>query len=912
MRTTLNSYLSDFFARGDDIAFSHRRGLRTVHWSYRHTAETATEFAHLLADYGIKQGDRILISGGNSPEWVAAFFACLTRGAIVVPLDVQSEPAFVKRAQQQVAARLAIWDVAACERFPSDLRLIPLEQLSKMADGFTGGTLASGANSSESVLRNASESPEFVTSVDDPVEVIFTSGTTAQPKGVVITHRNLLANLQPLEREIQRYRKWERLVHPIRFLNLVPLSHVFGQFMGMFVPQLLGGQVFFSDSLKAVEIIETVRRERISVIVCVPRMLETLRESIESSGESGGPMLKEALATSENLGIARRWWRFRDIHKMYGWKFWAFVSGGATLDRETEEFWQRLGFAVIQGYGMTETASLVTVNHPFKKKLGSIGAVIPGQEVRLDVNGEILVRGPSVSPGYWGDQGMGERSTGKRGNGERVGSDTTYQEKGSKDREGGWFHTGDIGEVDREGNLFFKGRQKEVIVTSAGMNIYPEDLEAVVNHQPEVKCCAVVGVEGPHGPEPVAILILGTPHHFGPVSAKVADAQAKLVVERANQSLAEFQKIRRWFIWPESDFPRTPTQKIKRHLIAERIKSASRAHPDSEAARPNDLASVIAQVSGETARQLQPGENLLTDLKLDSLGRVELLSAIEDHYGIEIDEATFSEATTVADVEGIIGRTPGKADQPDSASLKSKIAQYPYPTWPHRWPINWLRIAALHLIIFSFVRILGRASVSGVENLSGQNNPLLFISNHLTMVDHALILWALPSRFQIRMSIAMDGELLREWLHPTSGISVLKRLQYRAQYLLVAFFFNIFSMPQHTGFRRSFKFAGEMMDRGYSVLVFPEGRRSPDGKLQPLRPGIGMLAKELDVPVVPVRIDGLYELAQEKRHRAPKGAVKVTIGKPVRYSRQAKAEEITEDLTRRLVSPMATENSEVV
>jgi long-chain acyl-CoA synthetase len=169
----------------------------------------------------------------------------------------------------------------------------------------------------------------------------------------------------------------------------------------------------------------------------------------------------------------RRWWTFREIHGMFGWKFWAFVSGGATLNPDTEEFWQRLGFAAIQGYGMTETASLVSVNHPFKQDRGSIGKVLPGQEVKLAEDGEILVHGENVSPGYWKDAGQ------------------------SSAAEGGWFHTGDVGEIDESGNLYFKGRKKEVIVTSAGVNIYPSDIELLLGRQPEIKASMVIEIEGP-------------------------------------------------------------------------------------------------------------------------------------------------------------------------------------------------------------------------------------------------------------------------------------------------------------------------------------------------------------------------------------------------------------------------------
>jgi long-chain acyl-CoA synthetase len=862
MRRLVTSYLDDFLARGDAVAFAHRLGLRTVRWSYQKIAKRAFAFADQLTARGVEQNDRVLLCGANSPEWVVAFFGCLLRGAIVVPLDVQNDAEFVERVQQQVNAKLSIFDISAREAFGLTLPVIPLEEV---------GTVSNPSTSS-------------VTSVNDIAEIVFTSGTTAEPKGVVLTHQNLLANMQPLEKEIRPYLKWERLVHPIRFLNLLPLSHVFGQFMGIFVPQLVGGEVFFVDTLKPTQIIETVKRERISVIVCVPRMLDTLRERVELEYETGRPESKrtfqDALKAAANWSVPRRMWEFRSIHRMFGWKFWAFISGGATLDAATEKFWHRLGFAVIQGYGLTETASLISVNHPFKKRRGSIGRVMRGQEVKLSDEGEILVRGANVSSGYWTKEtALQAGPTAKQDSDERA-----------------WFHTGDVGELDATGNLYFKGRKKEVIVTAAGMNVYPEDLEVVLNQQPEIKSAAVVGIDGPHGPEPVAAVIV----RRGADGAILSEAQLAHVIERANQSLAVHQRLRRWFVWPEEDFPRTSTQKIKRQEIAQRIKSAGPQPAASTASGP--LADLIAGISGQ-AMELKPDSKLGTDVKLDSLGRLELLSAIEDRYQIEISDTAFTEATTVGDIKTLISRG-GTALSPDDSLLpvepKPKISPYPYPHWPHRWPIDWLRIAGLYLIIFPFVRVMGRARVHGAANLRNLKSPLLFVSNHLSMVDHALILWALPGRFRRRMSVAMDGELLRDLRHPPKDAGWFTRLRYRVQYLLIAFFFNVFAMPQHGGVRGSFAFAGEMMDRGYSVLIFPEGRRSPDGQMHTFRAGIGLLAKQLHVPIVPIRLDGIYELAQQGKHFAPPGAITINIGTPLHCSIQNSAEQISQELEGRV------------
>jgi long-chain acyl-CoA synthetase len=305
---------------------------------------------------------------------------------------------------------------------------------------------------------------------------------------------------------------------------------------------LLGGEIFFQDSLNPSQIIDTTRKHRISVVVAVPRVLDTLRNKIERDFESRGEsdVLERKLASAESQHFLRRWWTFRRVHREFGWKFWAFVSGGAALPSETEAFWRRLGYAVIQGYGMTETASLITVNHPFNLSRRSIGKVMPGQQVKLGEGGEILVRGDNVSSGYWksGPQSM------------------TNDE--------GWLRTGDVAEMDDSGNLFFKSRKKDVIVTAAGLNIYPDDLEAALNAQPEILDSAVIGIDTPQGPEPLAVLLLKDEH-----------TDAALVVKKANESLNQYQQIRRWAVWQEEDFPRTSTQKIRKPLVLEKVRQRS-------------------------------------------------------------------------------------------------------------------------------------------------------------------------------------------------------------------------------------------------------------------------------------------------------------------------------------------------
>ena len=439
-------------------------------------------------------------------------------------------------------------------------------------------------------------------------------------------------------------------------------------------------------------------------------------------------------------------------------------------------------------------------------------------------------------------------------------------------------------------------------MTAAGLNIYPDDLEAALNAQPEVRDSAVVGVDTGQGTEPLAVLLLND-----------EGADPSPIIKRANEALNSFQQIRRWSVWPEEDFPRTPTQKIRKPLVIERIKAEEQRSRGVEEQRSGEaeeneflpLSSAplprgssasfvlqqIARVSGEAAAQVDPRTNLSADLKLDSLGRVELLGALEDHYQVDIDEAAFTAATTVGDVEEIIRR-----------GSRESAVQYEYPKWAQRFPVTWIRLAVFYLVIRPLTRWMSRATVRGRECLRDVRGPLLFISNHITMVDAALILFALPARFQRKLAIAMEGEILRGWRHPAQGTGWFARLTGLAEYLLVVSLFNVFPLPQKSGFRRSFAFAGESMDRGYSLLVFPEGARTPDGEMKPFMEGIGLLAKNLSAPIVPVRIDGLFQLKKQRKHFASRGQIIITVGEPVGFSASDEAESITRELERRVAS----------
>ena len=831
-RSTILEYLDNFRRHAREAAYVHHRGYRMRRWTYGDVLSNAYRFARELEQRGIGKGDKVVVWGENCSEWVVAFFGCLLRGAIVVPIDKIAAPDFAQRVAQQVDARLC---VGSMQNHIPGIAEINLETLREQI----------APHSDQSVA------PPPLTR-DDIVQIVFTSGTTAEPRGVVITHGNILANLEPLEREIGKYLRYERIFHPLRFLNLLPLSHVFGQFLGIFLPQLLAATVIFQDTLNPTEVLHVIKKEHVSVVVAVPRLMESLKDKLLRDFEVAGRQqwFQRQFQAANNQHFVRRWWRFRKVHNQFGWKFWAFISGGAALDADTEEFWRRLSFVVIQGYGLTETTSLISLNHPFRTGKRSIGKVLEGREIKLDENGQILVRGANVAAGYW--QG---------------------KELKPVLSEEGWFRTGDLGELDADGNLYFKGRKKNVIVTREGMNIYPEDLETALRQQPAVRDCVIVGLEQGGNAEPCAVLVLRD------------SADPESVVRRANQQLAEYQQMRRWFVWPEQDFPRTSTQKPKIAVIQQAVQQHFASGGDGASVPQSALAELIARVTGRSIGPLTPEARLDGDLNLSSMDRVELMSALEDRYQVDLNEANFTSVSTVGDLERLL-RRPQKSPQ----------SGYSYPRWAQRWPITWIRNFIYYLLTWPATMIMAHPRIVGHDNLRGIDGPFLISCNHVTYIDVGFALIALPPCVRHKLAVGMWGEMLWEMWQPPQAWSPLVRWAYRAGYYLVVALFNVFPLPQQSGVRESFAYAGESVDRGYSVLVYPEGVRTPDGKPSPFRSGVGMLASRLNVPVVPMRIDGLYQMKMAGHKIARPGDLTVVIGKPMRFPSDMPAEEITNQI----------------
>jgi long-chain acyl-CoA synthetase len=869
VRPHLASLLDDFRRYGRETAIVRYVGVRRRVTSYEEIARLAGRFASLLAGRGIGPGDRVVLWAENGAEWIAAFYGCMLRGVIAVPLDAYGTAEFAARVAADVRPSLVVGDaelLLTLERewpkvcFEDWMAALPIEEAGPVAE----------------------------LSHDTPLQILFTSGTTGEPKGIVHTHGNVLASVEPIADAARGYMRYERLVHPLRFLHTLPLSHVFGQTMGLWIPPIFAAEVHFESRLSAPRLIETIRRERISVLAGVPRVLALLKSHLE--GEYAG--LAVRLAAAGGNSAAMRWWRFRDIHAAFGFKFWAFITGGGALPGAVEQFWNGLGFVLVQGYGMTETAALITLNHPFRVARGTMGKPLPGREVKVEPDGEVLVRGPMISPATWSGGSLHQRA-------------------------GEWLATGDLAETQATGELRFLGRKSETIVTGAGVNIHPEDLEAALEQEPEVAACAVVPVETALGPEPCAVLVL-----------RGAPERAAAVLQSANTRLAEFQRIRRWEIWPEPDLPRTSTGKVKRAVVSAWLGSREGEAGRATAVAGTDwLLALITHITGEGV----PGDEetrsandlrLSEDLRLDSLGRVQLLDALEERLGIALDQEEYARVETLGELRQLVA-DPGKAEvavsqaivQPEDtqrfdvsnlaagvrefetpqqaesqqqpADRPGKItARYVYPRWPWLLPIRWVRAAFVECLLRPLVWLLAAPRVvrTNPAQTLATNDTMLIIANHVTAYDEPLLLFALPRAIRNRIAAAMSGEMLEDlrhgrnrefrWLAPFGPIV----------WLLLSALFNAFPLPRQRGFQRSFAHAGEALDRGFHVIVFPEGTRSAEGALASFRPGIGLLVKQSSAAVLPMALRGMGDLKTGKRIWFRSGTLEVRVGQPIRFA----------------------------
>ena len=820
--------LIDFFddrIRSVAAFVTHDDGYRAHTHTYDEIRAAAVGFARRLAVAGVEPGGKVVVWGENCPDWIVALWGCLLARTVLVPIDFRASAALVARVAAVVEPRVVlVGNGLPAPPLAPGVQVWPLRGIAA-PDSRTADTRSGPAD--DRFERGAPR---------DLAEIIFTSGATADPKGVQLTHHNILANVIPVEREVLKYRRYARPFAPLRFLNLLPLSHMFGQAMATFIPPMLSGTTVFMQGYNPADIVRQVRTRRVSVVVCVPKILEVLRDHLRHTFPELAAMDTRQAAPH----VAVRWWRYRRVHRLLGFKFWAFVVGAAPLDPELEAFWSRLGFLVIQGYGLTETAPIVTLNHPFRARRGSVGTPIGGVDLKIADDGEILVRGDNVTGGYY--QADAETAAAF---------------------DGGWFHTGDIGSLDAAGRLTVRGRKKEVIVTPEGLNVFPDDVERVLVSVPGVREAGVVGVTHEGRERVHAVLVLDDG----------ADPSAAL--RAANARLEEHQKIRGRSIWPGDALPRTEgTRKLKRRELRRWVEAGSAAAgdgPTADGASPVTVADIVQRfMPDRTVTDATP----LEELGLSSIERIELLMAVEQAFDCTLDEAAFAAAATVADLERMVSAPAAGGTQPPEEP-------FAFPTWNRSRPARLVRRINLALWLLPLARVFAWLRVEGRPRLDATAGPVIYAANHQSHLDAPVILAALPPELRYDVATAAAKEFFAAHFHPGRH-TLRERLTNSLNYYLASLLFNIFPLPQReTGARGAIRYLGELLETGASVLIFPEGRRTDSGEIGRFQPGIGMLAARLRVPVVPVRLEGLDRVLHKSWRMAVPGKVRVAFGAPL-------------------------------
>ena len=787
---------------GSRTALLFKPGFRYQRWSYSDLWEDSGRVASLLHQRGLAKDERVLIWGPNCPQWVLAFFGCLRAGLVVVPLDLRCPADFAENVASQTRPKLA---------FVS--RLTP--------DSHEGlGVPEVYFEELEGLVAGLPQPESVDLAPDDLAEIMFTSGTTGNPKGVMLTHRNLTSNIEGTSEHIPG-KPTDRL------LSVLPLSHMFEQLGGLFLVLRVGASVTYPTSRQPTVLSRTMRERRVTTLLLVPQGLELLMNGIEREVKRAG---KEKLwrglqriARYAPLRVRRL--LFRRVHKQLGGSLEYIYSGGAPLDQELGAKWELMGIKIAQGYGATEASPVISIHPEDNPRYDSVGPPLPGVDVNISDDGEVLLRGPNITVGYWEDD-----------------------EKTAAAFRDGWYKTGDQGFLDEQGFLHLRGRKKDMIVLPSGQNVFPEDIESVLKRHEAVADAVVVGLPRGSGVEVHAALIME------------GSAEAEGVVAWASAQLAEHQQIRGHTVWPEDDFPRTHTLKVKKGVVIDVLTGSPETKPSTErkssgADGAREPRHVVAEVSGYPLEELTAGMTLGGELNLDSLGRVELLSAIEEELGVYLDETEVDADTTM---EALTELVEGGSRSP--SDLK-------FPTWGMSWWCKALRGVVQRALVFPSLGLTYRLQIAGDENIGGLNGPVIFAANHNLPLDNGLMIKAMPLRWRRRLAIAGAAYL---WRNPVWA-------------LLNPLLGNGFPFSQEGAVRASLDNLGRILDDGWSVLIYPEGKMTSGGPIQPFLSGTGLLAVEGRLPVVPVRLH-IHALGSPGRFPfLRRGRIEIRFGKPLSF-----------------------------
>lgn len=803
-------------------AYEIKRGFRTQRFKFEDIYKFSLKTAQFLKNKGLKKEDKVAIWSANMPEYPIAYFSCWLLGITVVPIDIRTTQDTLKIFLTKANCKVGFKSRFIPENFGS------LVKQTFILDGLID-------------LVKDLPLPKNLPQVNplDLAEIAFTSGTTGIPKGVILTHQNFLSAVSSLTLAFPFKSEYKAL-------SILPLSHAFETTIDFLVAYLKGIKVTYLERINRLTILKALQKGKITSMAVVPQLLQLLMTGIEAEVENMGKqkIWQKLNYIAPQLPIFIRRLIFRKVHQKLGGSLRFFGCGSAPLNLKLAQKWENLGTEIYEGYGATETAAALSINTPQLKKLGSVGKVLSKIEVKIDPDSkEILVSGPNVSPGYFEDEQNSKHAF-----------------------HDGWYNTGDIGKIDKDGYIFITGREAFRIVLPNGQKVYPEDLEKKLNSHPDVKESCVIGVKRDEDEIVHAVIITKLPKKMA------------VIIKSVNQKLASHEQIMESSLWPEDDFPRTPILKIDRRKVAEYINGIKEQGSTVQVKSEDKLFSLITQVSKIASNKIKESSVLASDLKMDSLQRVEFLSLIEQEFAVEISETLVTQHTTVEDVRKLIKQSPQIAET------------LPVSSWIYNPLMGKIRVFLQNILAFPLHSLFVPIKVEGIENIKNLQFPVIFYFNHIGVLDGMCVLRILPNQLREALVIAATSDLWKD---------------YRKNW--VEIFGGAIPFDKKEKIKASLEMVGEFLDNGFSIVLAPEGTFSPQGKMLKFKPGIGLMATQMQVLVVPVKIDPAYleifppmggsfwENLPKKRKE-----IWIKVGKPLIFDKNTSFDEATQKMQQTL------------
>lgn len=808
-------------------------------WTYAQLHVEIRRAAAWLRVQGVEPGGHVLVWAPNAPEWVASFLATALLGATVIPIDAQQPFEFVRKIAQRHQPVVLLHGDAQVPEDVAGVTAIPLLTVARHSEVMP-----------ESVLL------EIPIGRETPASILYSSGTTGSPRGMMLSHGNLCAQLT-----VPRSWRWLFTTFRARILVLVPLSHVLGLVAGTLLPLRLGLTLYYLERVNGPAVVRAVNHNRALLLVTVPAVLRSLRRALlDAPVDQTGRTLDETL---DRLGplrrrLALRRWRRRIL----GSNLKLLLVGGAALPPALERFWRSSGLLVSQGYGMTETASIVSLSHPLTRQLGSIGRPWGKQEVRLSEDGEILVRGDNVMLDV-----VDGRDAEPRGQPERT--------------EDGFLRTGDLGRIDRAGRLTFEGRKKDLIVTAEGLNVFPDEVEAVLDEQPGVVESCAVAKTTESGEQVHAVLILEE------------GINAAAVVASANSGLQWHQKIKSFGRWPGDALPRNGLLKLQRKQVAAQVsRQPPRLDPPDHPPEPHnnlwDLDEILA-IEERPDRLDRLADYVLTvnakadatplrDLGLDSLDMVELMALVEHRTNARISETADADAT-IDGLRALVLRNPSTPAETLVAQRDRGRLPTGQPRWALTLPARFARSFTRRAAVWWW-RLRHVSTARWHAPAESIQCPVIFAASpHWHWLDSLAIWNVLPRHLKQRVMVVTNRDF-HQFFDPQPGTSVRARAYMGlAYYVVMPGLFPFAILPPSGAIRDGLVQTGRLLDKRYSLLSFPQGLHGwRDAPKRRSAAGVAILAAQTGLPIVPIILQGN---TTRDHHRKGRPTITVHFGASV-------------------------------